>query len=180
MLNNLCAKKKKKKIYRGLWCDFKRYAANNHPLLTLFFSDLEHPYSRNQRTAEFIGCFMTAFFGAGVMIQVCDVLKKNVLGIFAVTLPTFIFRKIVYVLFTMPCLLHDESATSANKQCCLKGCNSLAEGTAYAFAIAWSLVFFSVGLTYWISYAGKDNCGDGGSVVEQLAYWVYSICQCKT
>mmetsp|Transcript_3068 Transcript_3068/g.4206 ORF Transcript_3068/g.4206 Transcript_3068/m.4206 type:complete len:700 (+) Transcript_3068:31-2130(+) len=160
--------------YRGYFDDFKYYAKNNHPLLMIFYSDPVHPYSRNQRTAEFIGCMCTGFFGAGLQLASCSVAGKLGISLLTITLPTIIFRAIVYTLFTASCLIHDESKTSESVGGCMDCCTGCASGVAYFFTVIWSLFFFVFGLVYWIIYVGTcDNSTPGG----EFAYFIYSIGQ---
>lgn len=161
-------------VHRGFWEDFKYYTANNHPLLMIFYSDRVHPYSRNQRTAEFIGCFMTAFWGAGILLSVCDDGLKIGYSILAVTVPTTIFRKIVYTFFTCSCLLHDESKTGEKKHLCLACCGGCAAGFAYLFSLAWILFMLIFGIVFWIQFFPICNSGSAGG---EFAYFLYTICQ---
>jgi hypothetical protein len=40
---------------RGFWEDFKFYTNNQHPLFVMCYADKTHPYSVQQRRAEFAG-----------------------------------------------------------------------------------------------------------------------------
>lgn len=147
------------------------------------FVDPIHPYSQRQRIAEFVGCVITAYFGAGFILQECDDTRKIWISLLAVTLPTAIFRKIVHQLFTMPCLLHDLTSTKKSLHFVLLCFADLASAVAYIFTLAWCAAFFIAGTFFWKkAYDGSDSYQCGGaqlSIISEFGYFLYTIAQCK-
>jgi len=157
-------------LVRGWWEDFKYYTCNQHPLFVMFYADRTHPYSVNQRRAEFMAAIMTTFFGAGILILSPQdaYLQKFFLALVLVTIPTAIFRKIAYYLFVAPCFIVDKSKTSDAKDACFMGCTSCAACIGYLLSCSWGLVFFSFGLIFWLAF---------GATWLSFADWVGSIIQ---
>jgi hypothetical protein len=84
-----------------------------------------------------------------------------------ITLPTMIFRKIAFYLFATPCLIHDESATTAEfTECadCAKCCCSC---LGYSYCVLWSVAFLIVGAVLWAS----------SSSISGLISWALGIAQ---
>ena len=136
----------------------------------MFFADIAHPYSVKNRQAEFAGAFMTTFFGAGllILIETDSYVAKFFISLALVTVPTAVFRKIAYYLFVAPCFVRDQSKTSDAADVACNCCTACFAGLGYTFACVWALVFFIVGLIFWLSVAN-------GSVA--FIDWMVSIAQ---
>jgi hypothetical protein len=145
-------------LHRGWWEDLRYYTRCNHPVFLLFFADPLYPYSTPQRVMEFAGGFVTTFGGAGILLSTgsSNFVAVLFLSIVFITVPTVLFRKIAFVLFAAPCLIHDErKATGTCKTACLKSCEDMGALSGTIITIIWIVVFLTLGLIYWIP-AGAD------------------------
>jgi len=143
-------------FFRGWWEDLAYYTKCNHPVFLLCCADPLYPYTKLQRGTEFAGAFITTFGGAGLLVaSESSPWFVVVLSIIYITIPTVLFRKIAFLLFAAPCLLHDESKASSGCSFCVNGLGGIASFLGYWIACAWIVVWMTIGLIFWIR-AGPD------------------------
>ena len=108
-------------LLRG-WCeDYWFYSCNNHPLLILWFTDPENPFSPYERRVDFVFTTAVTLLGAALLLVWKDgvalaveseapsarpVLTSVVSCIF-VSLPVMVTRVASFYVIGCPCLLSD-------------------------------------------------------------------------
>lgn len=140
----------------------------------------DHIHSRNTRImnlCEFIGCLSISFFGMTLLFNFCNetIEVRNILSLLFVSFPTIIFRYIVFIIVTIPCLIHDNSKVGLKDQeKHLKQLKLLIyiHIFGYFFCMVSSILFFSIG--FWALHM-FGSCGD-----EDIAFWMFSLCQCNS
>jgi len=161
-------------ITRGFTHDFTYYVANNHPFFVLLFGDRLHPFSRTNRGIELFGAIVTTFAGAGLMKYASFYFftaawwERIILSLICVTLPTTVFRKLLYYLYATPCTLHDVSSSSLSDSRFYRRLQGCFKGIGHCVSCAWILIFLVGGAFLW-AWTNSD--------LQELVNWSWGVVQ---
>ena len=179
---------------RGYIDDFISYIFNNHPLLSNFYADKDHPFSKVEKALDLWGTLWWAFcFSAAVVIfsTECDTMddfkkcnaaddckcETNVelsfgLRALLIIIPTLIMHKITFYMFACPCLLHDESSSSETCNFCAKGLEDCARYCTGFFFVLIGFICLTFGIALWLSTDSTLLWFWASSLFETYVFWI--------
>ena len=141
----------------------------SHPLAVMFFAHELHPYGSLERRAEFWGAIAMTFCGAGVLLLFSDQphYVRFFLSILLVSVPTALYRRMMGLLFTAPCLLRDKSQSGDVKNCVFDSIEWALSEFAFILTFALGFVLCIIGAFFW-----REN-----SRLSGVFYWLGGVTQ---
>jgi len=135
--------------------DFYYYSANNHPLHGIFCCDNEHPLEKKERLCMEIATWGFSFYT--VMLKTAWVNQGNapipmlenkvMFSLVVVTVPSMVMFWVLFLLFTCPCYVVDESTNDAASVKKARRCMRIGAVVAYTLC-AIGILFFLVRLVF--------------------------------